>query len=744
MSKYAIRLQIYCFLKKSILIFIALILSFSVHCRPARKGVIPLRQPDGTVFDAKIKGDEFFRITTTLDGNAIVQDEEGWWCYSTFDNDGQRHSSGWRVGAKAPMAILAESRIIPYERLSAAARERRSLLPQTEVKFPHSPETRSSSPAVKRGIVILAQFSDVGFTFERQDFIDLLTQEGYSRNGAEGSAKEYFDQQLAGKVDFRFDVSEIITLPGTRAEYGANLADGMDKDPARMVIEACQGVDAETDFSLYDEDNDGEIDNVFIFFAGADEAEGAGEDCIWSHSWYILDGAEVNMLLDGKQLNRYACSSELALRNNGRLIDETITGIGTFCHEYSHTLGLVDLYDTDYEGSSGEAAGLWVWTSLMDGGNQNNHGNTPPHFNAIEREMLGICEPVRITADGSYSLGPVDLTNTVYRIDTDHEDEYYLLECRSGKGWDAHIGGSGMLVYHIDRSDRNSGYSEYFGRVLKASERWENANEVNCRPDHQCADLVEADGRNDIFQNFIPADISGVFFPQSNVTAIVPGSTPGFNFWSGATCRAAISDIRWEDGVIMFNISGLSEKQTPPEVSNVTIETFTDAAIIHFESNRPFEGNAIVEWGRSGDMTRKIETQAYAPGKFAILLEGLQPDNKTYNVTIHFKTDGDTGESKTISFMTRKSPAVSWPYIYMNGVPRNSDGTIPHGSPLPLRISNATDAAEIHWTYNGMPISVEGDQYYKVRENGTLKARIIWKDGTEESIIKEITLGKEE
>lgn len=729
---------------KTILIILALIFTFSAHCRPARKGIIPLMQPDGTVFDARIKGDEFLRITTTLDGNAIVQDEDGWWCYSTFDNEGHRHSSGWRVGAKTPMAILAESRIIPYEALSAAARERRLQFPRPEGDLRRILETRSSSPSVKHGIVILAQFSDVGFTYGRQDFIDLLTQEGYSRNGAAGSAKEYFDEQFAGKVDFRFDVSEIITLPGTRAEYGANLPDGMDKDPARMVIEACQAADPEIDFTLYDDDNDGEIDNVFIFFAGGDEAEGAGEDCIWSHSWYILEGAESDVQLDGKQLDRYACSSELTIRGSGRIPIETISGIGTFCHEYSHTLGLVDLYDTDYAGSGGETAGLWVRTSLMDGGNQNNHGNTPPQFNAIEREMLGICEPIRIKTDGSYLLGSVDQTNTVYRIDTDHQDEYYLLECRSGKGWDAHIGGSGMLVYHIDRSDRNSGYSEYYGYVLKASERWETANEVNCRPDHQCADLLEADGRNDSVLSLIPSDISGIFFPQNGVTAIIPDSTPGFRFWSGAVCRTTVSDIKWEDGLIRFNISGLSQEPTPPGVSNVTIETFTDAAILHFESDRLFEGNAVIEWGRAGDKTEIFETQAYAPGKFAILLEGLQPDNKTYNVTLCLEENGRKGESRTISFMTRKFPAVSWPYIYMNGVRRNSDGTLPYGSPLPLRVCNASNAAEIHWTFNDRSISVEGDKYYKVREDGTLKARIIWKDGTDDTIIKEIRLGKEE
>jgi hypothetical protein len=139
-----------------------------------------------------------------------------------------------------------------------------------------------------------------------------------------------------------------------------------------------------------------------------------------------------------------------------------------------------------------------------------------------------------------------------------------------------------------------------------------------------------------------------------------------------------------------------------------------------------------------------LVAEAYEPGKYAILLEDLQPDNKKYNVTLSFEIEGIKGESKTISFMTRKSPAVSWPYIYMNGVPQNSDGSIPPGSPLPLRVSNASDAMEINWTFNNREIYPSGDLYYKVTENGTLKAQIIWKDGTEDTIIKEIRLGKEE
>ena len=122
---------------------------------------------------------------------------------------------------------------------------------------------------------------------------------------------EYFDAQFGGKVEFRFDVSDVVTLPGTRKDYGANDESGQDNAPAMMIIDACRLADADIDFSMYDDDSDGEIDNVFVFFAGEDEAEGADEECIWSHAWYIYNGAGYNMSLDGKRLNRYACTSEL-------------------------------------------------------------------------------------------------------------------------------------------------------------------------------------------------------------------------------------------------------------------------------------------------------------------------------------------------------------------------------------------------------------------------------------------------
>lgn len=747
-------------MKKRILIAIcALLFSISAYSGPARKGIVYLQQPDGTSFAAIMRGDEFMKIVTTSDGYAVMQDETGWWCYADYDNEGRKRVSGCHVGDDAPEAILSSSRIIPYSKLSMNAMKRRSLIhPEEEPVMARILKQRSTDTkggtetvAVKHGIIILAQFKDVKFTYSKEDFVSLLTQKGYSRSGATGSAKEYFDAQFNGLFEFSFDVSNIVTLPSAMVVYGGNDEEDADKAPEQMIIDACRLADADVDFSRYDDDSDGVVDNVFVFFAGGDEAEGAGSDCIWSHAWYIYSGAGQNVVLDGKKIDRYACTSELSRRYSGDGNHrDVLAGIGTFCHEYFHTFGIPDMYDTDYEGSGGHAAGLWAWTSLMDAGNQNNDGNTPPYLNAVEREYLGISKPITIKSDGGYTLDPIHRNGNFYRIDTDYENEYYLLECRSEEGWDKYIGGSGMLVYHIDKSTRSAGYSESYGRDLTAAQRWNYMNEINCRPDHQCVDLIEADMRRDSFSEAEKEDYSaslkiirGIFFPDGGANSITSDGKPGFTFWSGQPAETSVTNIRKSGDDIAFNVIGYSDFEIPPAAINIKTEAFMDAAIIRFESDRAFEGDATITWGRTGNAKDTLKVSPYETGKYSITLENLTPDNKTYTVDIFFETSGITGEAVSTSFMTKKTPVVSWPFIYMNGVSKNSDGTLPEGSKLPLRVYNSGSVARITWEFNGRAIKNGGDGYFTVSESGELKARITYEDGSEETLMKEIIIGKE-
>lgn len=739
---------------KTILSILTMTIALLASAGPAHRGPVFLEQPDGYVFEGRMAGDEFYKIITTVEGNAIIKEADGWWYYAKYTDEGEKVSTGHKVGERVSSDIRSLSLDIPFHKLAENAALKRSSVHKEETPLirrimESGPDTKAGTPKTKHGLVILAQFKDVSFKFTKWDFINMLIQKGYSYNGAIGSAKEYFDEQFNHSIEFAFDVSDIVTLQHERAYYGKNGKDGNDENPAQMVVDACRLVDSKIDFARYDDDGDGEVDNVFIFFAGGDEAWGAGDDCIWSHAWYIKSGAGITFTMDGKLIDRYACTSELAREGQNQATSNTLAGIGTFCHEYSHTFGLPDLYDTDYAKSGGFSAGLWGSTSLMDAGNQINRGNTPPYFNAIEREILGIGKPVILKNDGGYELKPINEDGKYYKIESDTEGEYYLIECRSNKRWDEGIGGAGMLVYHVDKSVRASGHSETYKNTLRAIDRWTFANEVNCRPDHQCANLLEADSRNDRFSDLKDEaylqsvrDIRGIFFPSNGINSIMSESRNGFIFWSGMSSEASVTNIRFgsDDSTILFNVIGFSGTEVPPVAQDITQEVFMDGAIIQFNSSRKYEGEATVVYGRTGQDTDTLKVKPYETGKYAVTLKGLQPDSKTYTASIHFEINGVVGDAVQTNFMTKKSPVVKWPYIYIGNSRLNTDGTIPVLTRIPLKLYNATNAAEIRWKFNGKKVAPEGDGYYQIKEDGTLKAYITWPDGTEEVVMKEITV----
>ena len=559
----------------------------TILAAPARKCLITYTQPDGSTFRGYVRGDEFCHFRTTESGRIIARDADGWWCYASYDEAGNINVSGTHVSAAN--AAASTFSIGSGRQFYPKASERRRMFNETVARKTMMKDfltqggsaTKSGAAAKpKHGIIILAAFKDVPFKYSREYFVNMLTKNGYSYNGATGSALDYFNDQFGGLVDFRFDVSEVVTLPENRKYYGGNNRKGEDKNPEQMIIDACKlASENGTDFSKYDDDNDGYVDNVFVFFSGGDEADGSGEDCIWSHAYYIESGAGKSLTLNGKRIDSYACTSELTPEvveyGGGYAVTGkyVLAGIGTFCHEYSHTFGLPDLYDTDYELSGGQAEALWRSTGLMDGGNMNNNGNTPPNYNAIDRECLGLGEPVMLT-DGPHEIEPIDRDGTYYRIDTGIPDEYFLLECRDNKAWDRHIGGKGLLVYHIDKSGNQAGKSDNYGKMLTAAERWNYYNEVNCRPDRQCADLIEADP-NVVGQargkggSFSPDDsqIAAIFFPSGNHSIL--NSANGLACWNTKESPVEISNIKIQsDGSVTFSCRIIvKEKKDTPLIS---------------------------------------------------------------------------------------------------------------------------------------------------------------------------------
>ena len=726
---------------------------------PATTREFDIFQPDGTAFRARLGGDEFMKILTTSDGCTIGMGEDRWYYYGWYESDGTVTLSDSKVGQPVPSDIKAKSMAIPYESLAAAAASKRASVMDTgRTRKNILAETRAARGALytksgenvieKHGIVILAQFQDLKFQdgHTREAFENLLTEPGYNRNGATGSAMDYFNDQFDGYFSFSFDVSDIVTVSGNYADYGANKSNGDDINAHEFIAEACKAADSRIDFSRYDDNGDGEVDNVFVFFAGGDEADGAGTDHIWSHAWYLADGAGINLTLDGVVINRYACTSELRRTDTGN--EYTLAGIGTFCHEYSHTLGLSDYYDTDYISSGGRSVALWSHTALMDGGNFNNSGNTPPNLNAPERDEIqdeGIFEPEILTA-GTHTLEPIDVSGKYYKMETDTESEYFLFECRAERGWDKYIGGSGLLIYHIDKSGRNSGYSPSYGKNLTAAERWQY-NEVNCRPAYLCADLIEANpnARVTLGQSeAIPlSSIPQIFFPytagSTSSTSFTPETDPAFVFRSGTESSLAITGIEKSGDNIVLTVTEYTGKV--PEPASVSAEIFQDAAIITWASSTGHDGKAVIEWSESagGEKYSAEIEKGYETGQYSYTIEGLTP-RTAYKTNIYFENDGVAGTKKECNFTTKSPRSQHYPFIYLFNIKSNGDGTYPAGSKFPLRLYNAYDADGIDWYMDGVQISTDASGYYIPETSGELRAEIHYDDGTTSIVTKYIVI----
>ena len=730
-----------CLRRLSLVIYIFFCCVQLLPAAPARKGLLNLRQPDGTLVPAYLSGDEHGHLMLTPDGCSLVQDAEGWWCYARYDYYGHRLNTGEHAGdPDTPGEVVAASRSIPYSllRQRRTARVRRTL----PLRSRERARTRAGETGgVRHGLIILAQFPDREFQYGRDQFETLINGSGA------GSALSYFKDQWKDAYTFRFDITEAVTLPQGYAYYGANNEDGEDEKAPEMIRDACEAVGPDINFADYDNDGDGEVDCVFVFFAGPNESEGAGDNFIWPHQWYLLSGAGIRFQRDGVLVDNYACTSELRMGDTPT--SYTLATIGTFCHEYTHTFGIPDLYDTDDEDSGGYAETMWNCIDLMDAGNHNDNGNTPPNYSAVEHWYFGMNEGRPLT-EGTHTLRPIHESGDYFIMETDNEQEIYLLECRRNQGWDAHIGGNGLLVYHLDWSDRPAGESTSAGKVINAFKRWE-INELNARPDHQCVDLIEPDpDARQKYQNAVKnrnyAAIytlaSHAFWPYDDASVYTSDTDPAFRFWSGADSPLGLTNIRRNaDGSVTFTVFNNSEEKAPAVKIDKQVK-FQDASIIQWSSLDPsFTGNSIIRYGLAdAAQLTEVEVTPYETGKFAYVINGLKPST-AYKVQLLCRRGSIPGPvNGNASFTTNSDKkADNYPYIYLKDVERGSGGTFAPGAPLALRVYNAADADGVTWYFDGKLISPGADGYWHVSRSGELKAVVSY-PGSTEIITKKIVV----
>jgi len=679
---------------------------------PARP-VVFLTQPDGSRIEARMYGDEFMKIITDTKGHALIKDANGFWCYARYDSRGNKTSTGVIAGTSASSEVLAASADVPYFTLSTIAEAERLKVNEIRSSRPSILQRMSTVvpyaygrlPEKKTCLVILAEFSDIPLTYTRDDFERVFNEKGYSNYYATGSVSDYFEDQLGGLCDFSFTVAGPVKLSHEQKYYGENKISGGDANAAVAVKEACKAAfDAGVDFSQFDDDNDGEVDNVFVIVSGMDEAEGGGDDAIWAHQWYLYDGARIRLFLNGKKINTYTICSELALRQATN--EYKIATIGTICHEYGHTLGLKDMYDTDGSGSGGKTNGIYG-TGVMDTGCYNNDGNTPCHYNAIDYDTIGCIEPETLTK-GQIELEPISENRRYYKIEGEVPGDYFLLECRAKTGWDKYLSGKGLAIYHVDRSDNKVGGST--ARYL-----WE-LNAPNNNPDHMCAMMVTPS-----------ATTSGsrAFFPYGSINYFTPESSPGFKYWNEESTGVVLTDISLNGNNVSFNVLNAKEYLIPV-IKSLSIDGFqTEALIIAETEKTDYKGSAILEYVTDGE-TKEITLNNLGQGKLTGRISDLKPGT-TYKGSFRLVYGSTEGDRMDANFSTKEFNEDGDPYIYMTSE-----------TMIPLVVFDAKGVEDIRWYYAGNSIYLGKDGYYKPTISGQLKASIRYSNGDHETIIKDI------
>ena len=532
-------------MKQRIFILNALLcLVLSVWAVPAKRGVwCSLSLVDGTEVKAQLVGDEFLHYYVSEDGTKYVQDE----------------STG--LYRKMTDEVTAQRRAA-VRRAQAQGRQKRML---------RKAQASNVFQGTKKGLIILVQFTDSKFKsgHDLALYKRIANEVNYSDNNFRGSIKDYFKAQSHGQFELDFDVAGICQLQHPYAYYGKNNSQKEDVKPGEMVAEAClwaheQGID----FSKYDWDGDGEVDQVFVLYAGHGEASyDKDPNTIWPHMYYLSASDYGKPLsLDGVTVDTYACSSEL----NG---DGNLDGIGTFCHEFSHCMGFPDLYDTSYAGWFGMGD-----FDLMCSGSYNGDSKCPAGYSAYEKAECGwltLKDMTNIEQETSIvGVQPMSADGDAYIIkNKGHEDEYYILENRQKTGWDSYLPASGLMITHVDYD-----VDIWDWNMPNTSGKYEDANGNTKTNDHQRLTIFRAGKSTDEY-----GDASDLY-PYGSNNSLTKTSSPAATLHNTNSdgsnyMHIDINNIAVKSGKASFTLSNRNAGTDTPVIppgSTLLCESFDE------------------------------------------------------------------------------------------------------------------------------------------------------------------------
>lgn len=557
---------------------------------PAKRVWRTVQQPDGTEIKVMLVGDERLHYFVTEDNVPLIE-QNGAYYYANGRGYGMQatatlaHSSANRSQSELQAAQAAKAEI------SNPSAVKRNILFAPMKKAPSTGYTsdRRDITGKHKSIVILAEFTDKKFLSEHDSafYNAEVNTPGYTNSyGAIGSIHDYFLDQSAGKLDLTFDVVGPVEMSYGYSHYGRNDSNGSDVGFWEFAAEALQKAYAQypnLNWKDYDWDGDGEVENLYIIYAGYGEATSSNTSTIWpaqssfdAYNQYY--GSTYNLNFDGVKINTFACGNEESDGSiNYPTTADTPAGIGTMTHEFSHCLGFPDLYDT-----SGSNYGMDFW-SVMDYGpyaGPNNNGWVPVGYTAYEKWAAGWIDyselqsndtitGLRSTYNGG---GAYAVVNDALPIVSGDKAEYFVLENRTKNRWDTYLPAQGLEVLHVN----------YVKSI------WDN-NAVNTTYNSnrkQNVTIVAADNSYLGVNSSYMRDNNNDLYPFNTLDSITPNSTPKLTFYTAqrngqTTYQKPIYNIMWNraDSTVSFIFDPDKSLVTPEPVIGGE-QYFADSTVV--------------------------------------------------------------------------------------------------------------------------------------------------------------------
>ena len=453
---------------KQLSLIVCLMLCFlTTWAAKAESIPVQVRQADGSVITVILRGDEHINWYTTLDGVLLVQGADNNYYIGKVEKSGNLIATQ-QLAHEALTRSQAERNLIAKQEKDKFFAYVNKIAEESENAYNNSPLTRG--PIIDSGydgvpyfphtgspkaLVILAEFQDTTFTIQdtKKVFTNYLMNEGhftetpYGQNQNYKGVRGYFKDCSYGQFTPEFDVVGPVKLPKPQAIYGAGKNDRVDL----LIADACSAVDGTVNFADYDVNGDGLVDLVYVIYAGhsANVTRNKITD-IWPKSGTV----NISNTFDGKSIRRFGVSNELTGLENKAKDKETINGIGLFCHEFSHTLGLPDIYAYHTDAENQDDQGMEYW-DLMDGGTGVRGGRIPASYLAWEREVMGWMKIDELKKDSSIeNLKSIDNGGKAYKIvNPNNSNEYIVLQSMQkgawNQGWGDGTYGKGLLAYRV-------------------------------------------------------------------------------------------------------------------------------------------------------------------------------------------------------------------------------------------------------------------------------------------------------